>query len=129
MYEVGITGEFAAAHALRDYQGPCERLHGHNYQVEVVVQGKALDEKHLLIDFRQLRAWLQEELAQLDHRLLNEVPAFADISPTSEALARYLYEQLRPRLAERGLRLARVTVWETARSWAAYIPDLAEEPR
>ena len=127
MYEVAVTREFAAAHFLRDYNGPCEHIHGHNYLVEVVVRGSKLDDRGLLVDFRDLKAWLDEVIKEMDHTLLNDLPAFDGRSPTSEAIAEYIYRRVQPRAEAHGVRLASVTVWENSRSRATYIPDHAEE--
>jgi 6-pyruvoyltetrahydropterin/6-carboxytetrahydropterin synthase len=120
MFQLGVHAEFAAAHALRDYDGPCERLHGHNYEVEVTIAGDALDERGLLLDFADLKKHLNAILGALDHQCLNELPDFADVSPTSEVLARHIFTRLRPDIEALGLRLVSATVWETARAWATY---------
>lgn len=122
MFEVAVTAQFSAAHALRDYNGPCERLHGHNYTVEVAIRGGELDERGLLIDFRDVKALLADVIDELDHQLLNDLEAFADVSPTSEVIARHIYNRLAASVAQKGLRLAYVTVWETQRSRATYLP-------
>ncbi len=126
MFEVAVTREFAAAHYLRDYNGPCERVHGHNYLVEVVVRGSKLDDRGLLLDFRDLKAWLDEVISEMDHTLLNDLPAFDGRSPTSEAIAEYIYRRIQPHAAARGLQLAAVTVWENSRSRATFTPDATE---
>lgn len=120
MFQLGVHAEFAAAHALRDYDGPCERLHGHNYQVEVTISGDTLDERGLLLDFAELKKRLYVIIDTLDHQCLNELPDFADLSPTSEVLARYIFTRLRPEIEGLGLQLVSATVWETARARATY---------
>jgi 6-pyruvoyltetrahydropterin/6-carboxytetrahydropterin synthase len=120
MFEMGVRAEFAAAHALRDYHGPCERLHGHNYQVELVIAGDALDDRGLLLDFSDLKKHLAVVIDALDHQCLNDLPPFADLSPTSEVLARHIFTSLRPAIEGLGLSLRRATVWETTRAWATY---------
>ncbi|MBC7288562.1 MAG: 6-carboxytetrahydropterin synthase QueD [Armatimonadetes bacterium] len=127
MYEVAVTREFSAAHYLRDYSGPCERLHGHNYLVEVVVRGRELDDRGLLIDFQELKARLDEVIGELDHTLLNELSAFEGQSPTSEVISAYIAERLKSWIAGRGLQIAAVTVWENSRSRATFYPEPAGE--
>lgn len=122
MYELVVTGEFSAAHALRDYKGPCERMHGHNYRIEIAVTGERLNEQGLLVDFRDLREALGAILGKLDHRNLNELEAFRECSPTSEVIARLIYEELADPVQALGARLRRVTVWETERASASYQP-------
>ena len=117
MYEVSVEGRFAAAHRLRGYPGDCERLHGHNWRVQVVVRAEKLDAQGLAVDFRALKAALQAVLEKFDHRYLNQdVPELAEggLNPTTENLARLVFESLSAegRLPA-GVGLARVTVWES----------------
>jgi len=119
-----VESEFSAAHKLRGYDGDCERLHGHNYRVAATVVGEALEDSGMLVDFRVLREALSSVLGELDHRCLNDdVPAFGSggANPTAENIARWTAEELRARLP-RSVRVARVTVWESERSSAAYLP-------
>lgn len=74
MYELTIEGSFASAHQLRGYKGKCENLHGHNWKVELSVEGKALNDIGLLIDFHELKRILGEVLVRLDHKNINEIP-------------------------------------------------------
>ena len=121
MFELVVRDEFAAAHYLRDYPGACERPHGHNWRVEVCVRGEELNEIGILMDFKDLKRSLQEVLADLDHRDLNEHPAFQEVNPSSENIARYIFERLRKKLEGYPVRLIRVTVCETDRSCASYL--------
>lgn len=127
MFEITLEESIPAAHALRAYQGACERAHGHNYRVRVTLEGGQLDEAGLLMDFVELRRLLREVLEPFDHRMLNEVAPFDALNPTAENLARHFFEQLALRLAARapkapGVRVAEVRVWETPGSAAAYRP-------
>ncbi|MBC7293931.1 MAG: 6-carboxytetrahydropterin synthase QueD, partial [Thermoleophilia bacterium] len=98
MFEVSVEHTFSAAHALRDYRGKCERVHGHNYRVRVTVEGAELAPNGLLIDFVDLRRLLHEAIEPLDHRVLNDLPPFDSINPTAEEMARYFYHTLAERL-------------------------------
>jgi 6-pyruvoyltetrahydropterin/6-carboxytetrahydropterin synthase len=106
MYLLTVTGGFASAHALREYGGPCERLHGHNWRVEATVAAHGLDGRGLAVDFKVLKGHLDEVCRRLDHRYLNELEPFDRLNPTSENLARYLSEEL-----ERSLRGVEPEVW------------------
>lgn len=121
MYEVRVESRFSAAHALRGYGGNCERLHGHNWNVEVRLAAEGLDEQGLAIDFRQAKALLEEVLEGLDHRFLNELEPFRDENPSTERLARHIFEALSARLPGR-VRLTEVTAWETPGCAATYRP-------
>ncbi len=123
VYRLTVTSSFSAAHQLRHYEGKCERMHGHNFGVEVSVEGSALTpDTEILMDFKELKRLVNEVLDSLDHRLLNEVPFFADRNPSSENLARYVYTGLAPKLPKH-VRLAEVAVSEKDSSRAAYRED------
>ncbi len=116
MYEVTVEGRFAAAHNLRDYEGDCERLHGHNYQARVTVRVAELGADGLGVDFRELKAALGAVLEELDHHYLNEdVAEFAvgKLNPTTENLARFVFDRLRGTELANGARPHAVTVWES----------------
>lgn len=119
MYHLRIIDYFSAAHQLKGHHGKCEELHGHNWKVEVEVQGEQLDNIGLLIDFGLLKQYLQDILEQLDHKFLNDIPSLRGISPSSELLAKYIFQELRNRLPA-GLSLAAVTVWESEHASAIY---------
>lgn len=120
MYEVSVRRQFSAAHCLSDVGGKCEELHGHNFTIEVSVAGRNLDDHGLLLDFRLLKAWIDECLEELDHHHLNEVRAFQGINPSAENIARHLHVQLSAMAAERDLVVSRVTVWESDNAWVSY---------
>jgi len=123
MYEVQKSVEFSAAHALRDYEGPCARNHGHNYRVEIAVRGDTLDRQKLLIDFAELDRILAPLVARVDHQNLNEIPPFDRVNPTAEAIAEWFYRGMVESVAkatEGRARLAAVRLWETPDSWVVY---------
>ena len=120
MYEVTIEKTFSAAHALLEIGGKCEALHGHNFTVEVAVEGETLNDEGLLLDFRTLKGWTDEILDLLDHRFLNEIPFFQGINPSSENIARFIFGKMKARLEGTLLSLARVTVRESVNAWATY---------
>ena len=122
MYDLTIEREFSAAHRLRGYQGQCAHLHGHNYRVQVTVRGDKLDEVGMTLDFSDLGDICEAVLSDLDHANLNEVPPFDEMNPTSENLARYVYEQIAARLPAQ-VRMRAVTVYESPRSWVTWSED------
>lgn len=120
MYELKIITEFSAAHRLDNFYGKCEALHGHNWKVEVFLLGDQLDEAGLVKDFGTVKARAREVLAELDHKFLNELPAFQQQNPSSENLARYLFQRLGTVLNGDGVQVSRVSVWESDTSCASY---------
>jgi 6-pyruvoyltetrahydropterin/6-carboxytetrahydropterin synthase len=120
MYEVTVHASISASHHLRGYQGKCEQVHGHNWKVEATVGGEQLDPIGLAIDFGVLRDTLKQAVEDLDHVDLNTLPVFADCNPSSENLARLVFERLGERLRGARVRVVRVRVWETEGSVAEY---------
>ncbi len=120
MFELIVKAEFAAAHRLRDYEGACERLHGHNYKLDVVVRSDRLDGTGLVVDFKDVKAALAEILDRLDHRLLNDVEPFTRVNPSAENIAKHVCEELAKRMPE-GVAVRSVTAWESDRCGATYI--------
>jgi 6-pyruvoyltetrahydropterin/6-carboxytetrahydropterin synthase len=120
MYEVTIKKTFSAAHILKEIGGRCEELHGHNFLVEVSVSAPELNKEGLLIDFRVLKKWTHDILETLDHKYLNEVDYFKDINPSSEQVARLIYDRIAEKAIPRGYGVSRVTVWESENARVSY---------
>jgi len=118
-YTLIVKSSFAAAHRLREYEGNCERLHGHNWMVEAAVESDRLDSRGMAIDFRVIKKALQGILDRLDHGYLNDVPPFTEENPSSENLARYLYDELE-RVIPEPARVCRIIVWESEDARAEY---------
>lgn len=124
MFELSVRARFAAAHFLRDYSGPCAQLHGHTWTVEVAVKGNELDQKGMLLDFKDLKSALKKITSELDHRNLNDLRAFGEsgVNPTAENLARHIFTSLKKELSftENGTAVSVVRVWESPDAWASY---------
>ncbi len=118
MYILTIEDDFSSAHQLREYKGKCENLHGHNWKVVLQVKGEKLNSLGLLIDFTELKKILKNILSYLDHKNLNELEPFNTLNPSSENIARYLYDNISDELAAEHPDVAvySVTVWESATS-------------
>ena len=101
MFEVRVTADFAAAHFLRDYNGKCENLHGHNYKVYAHVRGEVLNEGGMLLDFTKLKAALRKVCKELDHTNLNDKEVF-DQNPSAERIAMYIFNGIIDELKEEG---------------------------
>lgn len=123
MYHLKIQSHFAAAHNLLNYQGDCENLHGHNWKIEVTVKTEQLDTAGLGIDFKTLKRHTNEVLDRLDHKYLNNLEFFKDVSPSSEHISRYIFESLEELLTIPGVLLESVRVWESDNACATYTRD------
>ncbi len=120
MYELRVVSQFAAAHQLRGFEGGCENLHGHNWKVEVYVTGNKLEQDGLLIDFRVIKEKTETLLEKLDHKLLNDLDPFLTLNPSSENIARHLFESLSSEFNNQNVRVNKITVWESDTACASY---------
>ena len=116
MYSVKVESNFSSAHNLRGYKGKCEELHGHNWRVEIVAVKDGLDKTGMVLDFKYMKMQLNKITEKLDHKHLNKLAYFKKINPTSENIARYIYDRLKSKMPV----LKSVTVWENTASCAAY---------
>lgn len=122
MYELRVVTRFAAAHRLAMVGEKCENLHGHNWKIEVYVQGDSLDEGGVLVDFGVIKRHVRDLMQTLDHKFLNELDYFQGGSPpSSENIARYLADSLVKRIDHPGIRVSRVTAWESEDAAATYV--------
>lgn len=119
MFEIKAESMFSAAHHLLNYEGKCENQHGHNWKVEVAVRGNSLDKSNILVDFKVLKRSLNSVLDLIDHKDLNELEYFKGQSPSSELIAKFIYDELKKEF--KGLYSA--SVWETPTSCATYYGD------
>ncbi len=121
MFEVTIEETFAAGHALRNYHGKCENVHGHNYRCQVTLEGERLDAVGLLVDFVELKKVVHGVLDRMDHQWLNDFPPFDVLNPSAENMAKYVYDQVTEGLKARdGVRVQAVKLWETDTASATY---------
>ena len=112
MTSLGRCYRFESAHFLpRVPEGHrCRNLHGHNYRVEIVARG-ALDARGFVKDFAEFDAEMAPLLAQVDHKLLNDVPGLEN--PTAEIIAQWFLDRLPG--------CERVRVWENDDCWAEVV--------
>ena len=124
MFEVSVEQTFAAGHALRNYKGACENVHGHNFKVLVTMEGTELDHTGMLVDFLDVKASMQDVIAKLDHRFLNDIAPFDVVNPSAENIAEYFYQQMSKGLAFNTVpvRIREVRVWETDIQSATFRP-------
>ena len=120
IFEVYVKTHFSAAHSLVGYQGDCARVHGHNWNIEAFVKCSQLDEIGIGIDFRDIKQGVKDVLEGLDHFNLNDLPAFKDVNPTSENIAKFLYHELGKRLNSDVVKVSKVKVSETPGAGAFY---------
>ena len=120
MYEITVTSYFSAAHRLRYLHGRCEELHGHNWKVDVSVVSNRLGKEGVAIDFGVLKEKVEKVLKPLDHHYLNDLPYFSGREPSSENIAKYIFDKLKKELNRYSVNLKKVTAWESETSCATY---------
>ena len=125
MFEVSVEHTFAAGHALRNYHGKCENVHGHNYRIQVIVRGESLDATGMLADFVELKRVLRAICEPMDHVFLNDMAPFIELNPSAENMARYVCERMQSELKQANpVEVAEVKVWETDIQSATYRPPV-----
>jgi len=120
MYVIKILSHFSGAHRLRSLHGKCEELHGHNWKVEVSVAARRLNKEGIVIDFHLLKKKVEEVLKTLDHTYLNDLPYFLNREPSSENIAKYVFDQLKGKVKGGSAALKEVTAWESETACASY---------
>lgn len=119
MFELSVETDFSAAHNLREYKGQCEKLHGHNWKVQIILKAEKLDTLGMVIDFREAKSIIGEIINTFDHVYLNELPDFKVLNPTTENLSKAIYDKLESSLPA-GVNVDRVTTWESEGCGATY---------
>jgi 6-pyruvoyltetrahydropterin/6-carboxytetrahydropterin synthase len=105
---------FDAAHFIRDYKGKCERVHGHTYRLEVVIED-SVKEDGMVLDFSILKKVVDDEVIEaLDHSDLNGILP----NPTAENIVEWVWKRLEDKLP-----LYSVRIWEGDRKWAQKVRD------
>jgi 6-pyruvoyltetrahydropterin/6-carboxytetrahydropterin synthase len=131
MFLISVEDEFSAAHRLREYDGNCEHLHGHNWKVEVTFSVSELDEIGLGIDFRIARKIVKSSVKFLDHTYLNNLDGFKVRNPTCENLTQFLFQSITEQLSSddnhRHVTVDSITLWESPGSKVTYRPEPAND--
>jgi len=122
MYYLSVSDSFSAAHRLCGYQGACSNLHGHNWKVRVCVKTDKLDDIGMALDFGIIKQILKDILDKFDHAYLNDVSGFETQNPTSENLARQIFERFSEKLADHHAQVHEVEICESERSSVVYQP-------
>ncbi|MBN2641317.1 MAG: 6-carboxytetrahydropterin synthase QueD [Victivallales bacterium] len=123
MFEVDIQRDFSAAHCLRGYQGNCSKLHGHNWMVQAFVRAEKLDGIGIAVDFRKLKEELESILEEFDHTNISELECFKNQNPTSELIAKVIFDRLSASINDERVSVHRVRVCESPGSGATYFGE------
>jgi 6-pyruvoyltetrahydropterin/6-carboxytetrahydropterin synthase len=116
VFELSVAREISASHQLHKYDGPCSRLHGHNWKVRVEVITTQLNEAGISIDLDKM---LWQVVGKFDHNHFNTMAPFDSINPTAENIAKYVFEEMN-HLLPALIQLKKVTLWENDRYMVSY---------
>jgi len=114
---------FSAAHILKNYPLACEKLHGHNYKVLIEVTADELDKIGMVLDYYVIDEIAKKYIAKLDHGYLNDIPPFDKVNPTTENVAKWLYDNMADDIINTDnsrAKLASITIWETDHNFVKY---------
>jgi len=134
MYTLSVESHFDAAHRLSNYEGKCQRLHGHRWLVKIKVRGGVLNNWGAVVDFGDIKKVLNKELDLLDHRTILDTNdpqnhnlnlpedwvVWFEGNPTAENIAQYLFVSLQPEIENLGVELKEVGVFESPESAVTY---------
>ncbi len=138
MYILRTDASFDSAHFLSGYEGKCSNIHGHRWTVEIEANGEALENdgqnRGMIVDFSELKGALTEIVEFYDHSLIIEKDSLKEktlealleenfrvievpFRPTAENFSKHFFEKM----AEKGYRIAKTTVYETPKNCASYV--------
>ena len=120
MFEITVSQRFTASHAILQMNGEMESQHTHDWKVELTVVGPELDAAGCVVDFALIQKYLRNSLTSWDGKVLNDLSIFLDVPPSTEYLAKCLFDQLEGALQEEGVTLKKVKIWETENCSAAF---------
>ena len=120
MYTLTTMVEFSSAHTLVGHSGPCKKMHGHNWKVEVEITGDKLDNIGMVVDFKEIRKATNLVVDELDHEFLNNLEPFSEDNPTAENIARYIFTKLSEEFSNKNVKVNSIKLWETDKSAVSY---------
>ena len=122
MFRLSTKKMISAAHVLRDYDGPCARLHGHNWNIKLDVLSDAPDNIGITVDFLDLDKILWDVIGPFDHNNFNDFPPFDTINPSAENVAKYFYDEIKKKLPP-GIKIDKISIWETEQYLVEYFEN------
>ncbi len=112
MIKLSFETVISSAHFLRDYQGICSRIHGHNWKIRVEIRADKLNKEGMVIDFKELKKLTWEVIGPFEHQNLNDISPFDKINPTAENIVKYFFKELK-RILPNEINLVNIRLWET----------------
>ena len=120
MFKVNVARSFRASHALRNYDGADEAVHDHTWRCDICIEAKFLDESGCAVDFVKIDKLIDEIIHPLEERSFNSIKPFDETSPSTENIARFIFDKTSGVLDKNGMRVSSVSVWEDPDHSATY---------
>lgn len=123
MYKINVTEKFCGAHQLNGYDGECANVHGHNWRIRLAIACKQVNSIGLTIDFKEAKRKLKKILDQFDHKNLNDLIPFADRNPSSENIAKTIFDLCAREFDNDNEKVVEIQVWESDNYSIIYTED------
>ncbi|HHI88086.1 MAG TPA: 6-carboxytetrahydropterin synthase [Candidatus Cloacimonetes bacterium] len=123
MFIINVKSNFSAAHNLVGYQGDCANIHGHNWNVRLGLKCSIIDEVGMTIDFKVLKRDFNKLLETFDHKNLNTLSEFKENNPTSESIAKVIFDTASEKFNNESVKVYEVEVSESEKYSVIYKPD------
>lgn len=123
MFVINIYSHFSAAHRLDGYNGACANVHGHNWKVRLSVACIKTGSIGMTIDFKVLKKQFEKILSDFDHKYLNDLEVFSNHNPTSEFIAKTIFEKASIQVNNSNCEVKEVEVWESEKYSVVYSID------
>ena len=135
-YRICKIFEVESGHMLSKHKGNCKYPHGHSRKIEVIIESNKLNENDMVLDFKRVKEIIKPLVDIYDHSICinsddtmcdvfknhygNRVNVFERQDPTSEVMAKKIFDIIKENLSGDGIRVCSVRIWETSSAWAEY---------
>lgn len=124
VFEVGVVGQFEAAHRLHGDFGLASNTHGHTYRVEATARGRGLQADGTLCDITILQSAVDATIQLLHYQDLDEVADLAGANTTAEVLSSFFFKRVASALAHTGVTSLAIRLWESPTAFAGCQGDI-----
>lgn len=122
MLTVTIKDQFESAVKLYNYKGNCANVHGHTYNIAVTLYN-VNQSSEMVVDYYEAKNWVSEAINALDHKYINEIKPFDVINPTTENIAKWLFQQIEL-LTTNDVKIKNITLSENDAFSVSYAPNI-----
>jgi 6-pyruvoyltetrahydropterin/6-carboxytetrahydropterin synthase len=123
MYIMNVIEKFCGAHKLVGYDGECANIHGHNWKIRLAIACTKIDPIGLTIDFKAAKRKLKKILDEFDHKNLNKLESFSKKNPSSENIAKTIFDLCAIAFDNDNAKVVELQVWESDNYSIIYTPN------